>query len=108
MKTDLKYFNYVMPVLHNKMVTTFTKLNIQHSDQSIIELGNDLIVSLGEKNYRDENRIHNKCIIKIFSKLNINSKNSEANSFLSDYIIQVIVYLILFQSHSYSITSFKK
>ena len=46
-----KYFNYVMPVLHNKMVTTFTKLNIQHSDQSIIELGNDLIKIYAESYY---------------------------------------------------------
>ena len=61
------------------------KLSKYEVPKKIIELGNDLIVSLGEKNYRDENRIHNKCIIKIFSKLNINSKNSEANSFLSDY-----------------------
>ena len=40
-----------MPVLHNKMVTTFTKLNIQHSDQSIIKLGNDLIKIYAESYY---------------------------------------------------------
>ena len=61
------------------------KLSNYEIPKKIIELGNDLIVSLGEKNYRDENRIHNKSIIKIFTKVNMNANNSENNSVISDY-----------------------
>ena len=61
------------------------KLSTHEISKKIIELGNDLIVSLGEKNYKKENIIKNKCILKIFNKINIPLQNEENNnSYLSD------------------------
>ena len=52
----------------------------------IIELGNELIVSLGEKQYKRENITKTKCLLKIFNKIQDSKKESEDNSFclLSD------------------------
>ena len=46
----------------------------------IIELGNQLIVSLGEKKYRHENINRRKCIIKIFNKVDYSKKESEEDN----------------------------
>ena len=74
-----KYFNYVMPVLHNKMVTTFTKLNIQHSDQSILELGNDLITIYREYYMPNMSEIINKFKTRIIRFLSIYGFIEEKN-----------------------------
>jgi len=48
----------------------------------IIELGNELIVCLGEKTFKHENVTRKKCLLKIFNKLSSSSKQqSEDNSF---------------------------
>ena len=52
----------------------------------IIELGHELIVSLGEKKYQHENLTKTKCLLKIFNKIQDSKRESEENSFclLSD------------------------
>ena len=49
--------------------------------KKIIELGNDLIVSLGEKIFKNENIKRVKCFLKIFNKVTSSQKQSEDNSF---------------------------
>ena len=60
------------------------KLSSKELPKKIIELGNELIVSLGEKTFKHENLSRKKCLIKVFNKINtsVNSKKeSEENSF---------------------------
>ena len=53
--------------------------------KKIIELGNDLIVCLSEKNYKKENLLKNKCILRVFKKENNQNNNSQDDSgILSD------------------------
>ena len=63
------------------------RLSNNEVSKKIIELGNDLIISLGEKNYRKENLSKKKSILKIFNKVNINKENNDECSeyLLSDY-----------------------
>ena len=49
--------------------------------KKIIELGDDLIVSLGEKIFKNENIKRIKCFLKIFNKVSSSQKQSEDNSF---------------------------
>ena len=51
--------------------------------KKIIELGEDLIVCLSEKNYRKENLLKNKCILRVYKKEN-NSNNQDDSGILSD------------------------
>ena len=53
--------------------------------KKIIELGNDLIVCLSEKNYKKEKILKNKCILRVFKKENNQNNNSQDDSgILSD------------------------
>ena len=58
------------------------KLTSYEIPKKIIELGDNLIVSLGEKNFKKENLTQKKCILKIFNKINNENKNQE--EYLSD------------------------
>ena len=55
--------------------------------KKIIELGDNFIVSLGEKKRRKENIVKTKSILKIFKKININnnSQQNKDDDILSDY-----------------------
>ena len=59
------------------------KLTSYEIPKKIIELGDNLIVSLGEKNFKKENSIQKKCILKIFNKIN-NNENKNQEEYLSD------------------------
>ena len=53
--------------------------------KKIIELGDNLIISLGEKNIRKDNYIKKRCILKIFNKINSGNKsNLNKDNYLSD------------------------
>ena len=61
------------------------KLTHNEVSKKIIELGKDLIVSLGEKRYRKENSIKNKSILKIFKNiLNPNQTKENEDFVISD------------------------
>ena len=70
--------NYIYQLKDNSLLCcTFSK--IHH-----IELINkDLIVCLSEKNYRKENLLKNKCILRVYKKEN-NSNNQDDSGILSD------------------------
>ena len=59
------------------------KLTSYEIPKKIIELGDNFIVSLGEKNVKKENVIQKKCILKIFNKIN-NNENGNNEEYLSD------------------------
>ena len=61
----------------------FIKISPKELPKRIIELENQLIISLSEKKYRHENVNRVKCLIKIFNKLNKtdSQKGDEDNSF---------------------------
>lgn len=61
------------------------KLTSYEIPKKIIELGDNLIVSLGEKNFKKKflNSIQKKCILKIFNKIN-NNENKNQEEYLSD------------------------
>jgi len=48
----------------------FIKISSKELPKRIIELENELIISLSEKKYKHENLKREKCLIKIFNKLN--------------------------------------
>jgi len=60
-----------------------TKLIPYEVPKKIIELGDNLIVSLGEKKIKKENETKTKCILKIFNKINKNEKGDK-EGYLSD------------------------
>ena len=51
--------------------------------KQIIELGDDLIVCLNEKNYRKENLLKNRCILRVFKNEN-KTNNQNDNGYFSD------------------------
>ena len=59
------------------------KTSPKEVSKKIIELGEDLIVCLSEKNYRKENLLKNKCILRVYKKEN-NSNNQDDSGILSD------------------------
>jgi len=61
----------------------FIKISPKELPKRIIELENELIISLSEKKYKHENLNRIKCLIKIFNKLNKtdSQKEDDDNSF---------------------------
>jgi len=61
----------------------FIKISPKELPKRIIELQNELIISLSEKKYKHENLNRIKCLIKIFNKLNKtdSQKEDDDNSF---------------------------
>ena len=61
----------------------FIKISPKELPKRIIELENELIISLSEKKYKHENLTRIKCLIKIFNKLNKadSQKEDDDNSF---------------------------
>ena len=61
----------------------FIKISPKELPKRIIELENELIISLSEKKYKHENLKREKCLIKVFNKLNKtdSQKEDEDNSF---------------------------
>ena len=59
------------------------KLSNHELPKKIIELGNDLIVSLSERNFKKENLSKSICILKVFNKILLtNQKEKEEPSFI--------------------------
>ena len=61
------------------------KLSNYELPKKIIELGDKFIVSLGEKNFKRENDVKKKTILKIFKKINKNLQQNNNDNHLSDY-----------------------
>ena len=61
------------------------KLSAYEIPKKIIELGNNFIVSLGEKKRKKENETRIKCNIRIFNKVNNNAQGGSQEEYFSDY-----------------------